>query len=195
MTCVYLCCQTVLQIRHTNEHVLLRPSGHNGVIRHYIPQLNSTDNLHSLLCFQVQLLYFYTKNKITSYLDSSYNNACSHSIPWQMHYTLNSCIRMEALRIMSTSGSLKVAGVLVSVGGTMIISLYRGKVLHLWSNHILHHHNEEHDVAVDAASHHRLRGTILLAGSSFMLACWYLIQVTVLILVASLLPCLILKTF
>ncbi|NP_001136497.1 uncharacterized protein LOC100216612 [Zea mays] len=95
-------------------------------------------------------------------------------------FILSFAFRMEALRIMSTSGSLKIAGVLVSVGGTMIISLYRGKVLHLWSNHILHHHNEEHDVAVDAASHHRLRGTILLAGSSFMLACWYLIQAKVL---------------
>lgn len=148
-----------------------------------------------ILSFAFRYNFSISTKKITSYLDSSYNNACSHWIPWQMHYIFNSCIRMEALRIMSTSGSLKIAGVLVSVGGTMIISLYRGKVLHLWSNHILHHHNEEHDVAVDAASHHRLRGTILLAGSSFMLACWYLIQVTVLILVASLLPCLIFKTF
>jgi hypothetical protein len=80
---------------------------------------------------------------------------------------------MEALRIMSMSGSLKIAGVLVSVGGTMIISLYKGKILHLW-NPVLHPHNKE---PVDAASHHQLRGTILLAGSSFTLACWYLIQV------------------
>jgi hypothetical protein len=51
----------------------------------------------------------------------------------------------------------------------------QGKVLHLWNVLILHHHSEEHVGAVDAASHHRLRGTILLAGNSFMLACWYLI--------------------
>lgn len=79
---------------------------------------------------------------------------------------------------MSMSGSLKIAGVVISIGGTMIISLYKGKILHLW-NPILHHHNEEH---VDAASR-QLRGSILLAGSSFMLACWYLIQVTVLFMV------------
>jgi hypothetical protein len=69
--------------------------------------------------------------------------------------------------MMSMPGSLKIAGVVVSVGGTMIISLYKGKILHLW-NPVLHRHNEEH---VDSAIH-QLRGSILLAGNSFMLACW-----------------------
>uniref|UniRef100_A0A0Q3R3C6 WAT1-related protein n=1 Tax=Setaria italica TaxID=4555 RepID=A0A0Q3R3C6_SETIT len=49
---------------------------------------------------------------------------------------------MEALHIRSMLGLLKIAGVLLSVGGTMIISLYKGKILHLW-NPILHRHNEE----------------------------------------------------
>ena len=83
-----------------------------------------------------------------------------------------SCIRMEALHIRTMAGSLKVAGVLLSVGGTMIISLYKGEILHLW-NPILHLRSEEH-VGV---ARHQLRGTILLAGSTFMFACWYLIQV------------------
>ena len=83
-----------------------------------------------------------------------------------------SCIRMEALHIRTMAGSLKVAGVLLSVGGTMIISLYKGEILHLW-NPILHLRSEEH-VGV---ARHQLRGTFLLAGSTFMFACWYLIQV------------------
>ncbi|PUZ44207.1 hypothetical protein GQ55_8G071300 [Panicum hallii var. hallii] len=90
-------------------------------------------------------------------------------------FILSFVLRMEALHIRSMVGWLKITGVLLSVGGTMIISLYKGEVLHLW-NPILHHHNEEH---VDVASH-QLRGTILLAGSSFMFACWYLIQSKVL---------------
>ena len=79
---------------------------------------------------------------------------------------------MEALHIRTMAGSLKVAGVLLSVGGTMIISLYKGEILHLW-NPILHLRSEEH-VGV---ARHQLRGTFLLAGSTFMFACWYLIQV------------------
>ncbi|RLM68830.1 WAT1-related protein [Panicum miliaceum] len=90
-------------------------------------------------------------------------------------FILSFILRMEALHIRSVAGLLKITGLLLSVGGTMIISLYKGEVLHLW-NPILHSHSEEH---VDVASH-QLRGTILLAGSSFMFACWYLIQSKVL---------------
>ncbi|CAN6362678.1 unnamed protein product [Urochloa humidicola] len=91
-------------------------------------------------------------------------------------FILSFVLRMEALHIRSMAGLLKITGVLLSVGGTMIISLYKGKILHLW-NPIINRHNEEH---MNVASHHQLRGTILLAGSSFMFACWYLIQSKVL---------------
>jgi hypothetical protein len=60
MTCVTY--PNVMQICHTNEPILLRPSWHNGVIRYYIPQLSSIGNLHTFLRVQVQLLYFYKKN-------------------------------------------------------------------------------------------------------------------------------------
>ena len=45
---------------------------------------------------------------------------------------------MEALHIRSMAGLLKVAGVLLSVGGTMIISLYKGGILHLWNPFLEH---------------------------------------------------------
>lgn len=97
---------------------------------------------------------------------------------------------MEAFQIRSTAGSLKIAGVLLSVGGAMIVSLYKGKILHLW-HPIFHVHSEQH---VDAASH-QLRGSMLSAGSSFMFACWYLIQVMLIIVtmfsIILELPCLL----
>uniref|UniRef100_A0A453QQD2 WAT1-related protein n=1 Tax=Aegilops tauschii subsp. strangulata TaxID=200361 RepID=A0A453QQD2_AEGTS len=85
-------------------------------------------------------------------------------------------IRMETLRIWSAFRSLKVAGVLFSVGGTMLISLYKGKALHLW-NPILKIHPKEQ--TPEGASN-QLRGTIFLLGSSFTFACWYLLQSKVL---------------
>ncbi|KAL6643082.1 hypothetical protein ACP70R_021263 [Stipagrostis hirtigluma subsp. patula] len=86
-------------------------------------------------------------------------------------FILSIICRMESLQFGTTTGSLKIVGVLLSVGGTMLISLYKGKTLHLW-NSILHHHKEEQ---IQNASH-QLRGTILLLGSSFAFSCWYLIQ-------------------
>jgi drug/metabolite transporter (DMT)-like permease len=79
---------------------------------------------------------------------------------------------MESMGIGTIAGMLKIVGAVVSVGGTMLISLYKGKTLHLWDP-IFHHHDEE---STEVASY-QLRGTILLLGSSFTFSCWYLIQV------------------
>jgi hypothetical protein len=78
---------------------------------------------------------------------------------------------MERLKFATVAGSLKIVGVLASVGGTMVINLYKGNELHLWSS-LQYHKNEQTEVA----SHH-VRGTIFLVASSFAYACWYLIQV------------------
>ncbi|TVU37563.1 hypothetical protein EJB05_10885, partial [Eragrostis curvula] len=90
-------------------------------------------------------------------------------------FILSLISRLESLQFGSTAGWLKIGGVLLSVGGTMIISLYKGKVLHLWTS-IMHHHR---DGLVEVADH-QLRGTIFLVASTITFACWYLIQSKVL---------------
>lgn len=84
---------------------------------------------------------------------------------------------METLQITSKPGSLKISSVVLSVGGTMLISLYKGKTLHLW-NPIFEEHNKEKQLEVAS---NQLRGTIFLVASSFAFACWYIIQVTIII--------------
>lgn len=81
---------------------------------------------------------------------------------------------METLRLGTVPGSLKIVGVLLSVGGTMLVSFYKGKALHLWGPILQHHKYEQ----VRVANHH-VRGTILLLGSSLSFACWYPIQVII----------------
>ncbi|CAN6284414.1 unnamed protein product [Urochloa humidicola] len=86
-------------------------------------------------------------------------------------FILSLVFRLERLKFATVAGPLKIVGVLASVGGTMLITFYKGKALHLW-NSILQYHKDEH---TEVASNHR-RGTILLAASSFAYASWYLIQ-------------------
>jgi len=81
---------------------------------------------------------------------------------------------MERLKFATVAGSLKIVGVLASVGGAMVINLYKGNELHLWRSILQYHKNE----LTEVASNH-VRGTILLVASSFAYACWYLIQVLV----------------
>jgi hypothetical protein len=81
---------------------------------------------------------------------------------------------MERLKFSTVDGSLKIVGVLTSVGGTMVITFYKGNPLHLWNSILQYHSNEQTEVA-----RNHLRGTILLVASSFAYACWYLIQVLI----------------
>nr|XP_051203634.1 WAT1-related protein At5g64700-like isoform X3 [Lolium perenne] len=87
----------------------------------------------------------------------------------------NAFIGMETMQICSAAGSLKIVGVFLSVGGTMLISLYKGKTLHLWSPIFEYHKDKQLEVASN-----QLRGTIILVASSFAFACWYIIQSKVL---------------
>ncbi|XP_047043756.1 WAT1-related protein At5g64700-like [Lolium rigidum] len=90
-------------------------------------------------------------------------------------FVISLVLRMETLQICSAAGSLKIVGVFLSVGGTMLISLYKGKTLHLWSPIFEYHKDKQLEVASN-----QLRGTIILVASSFAFACWYIIQSKVL---------------
>ncbi|KAF7062415.1 hypothetical protein CFC21_069023 [Triticum aestivum] len=79
----------------------------------------------------------------------------------------------EPLDMRSLVGNIKVVGTLVCVGGTLVISLYKGKVLHLWPTNIIGYHPKQ---AGAAFGHHHVRGTILLITSSLSLAVWYTVQ-------------------
>ncbi|XP_037428328.1 WAT1-related protein At5g64700-like isoform X1 [Triticum dicoccoides] len=81
--------------------------------------------------------------------------------------------RKEPLDMRSLVGNIKVVGTLVCVGGTLVISLYKGKVLHLWPTNIIGYHPKQ---AGAAFGHHHVRGTILLITSSLSLAVWYTVQ-------------------
>ncbi|KAM3262384.1 hypothetical protein ACQJBY_052849 [Aegilops geniculata] len=81
--------------------------------------------------------------------------------------------RKESLDMRSLVGNIKVIGTLVCVGGTLVISLYKGKVLHLWPTNIIGYHPKQ---AGAAFGHHHVRGTVLLITSCLSLAVWYTVQ-------------------
>ncbi|TKV94460.1 hypothetical protein SEVIR_9G296600v4 [Setaria viridis] len=81
--------------------------------------------------------------------------------------------RKEPLNMKSLVGNIKVMGTIVCVGGTLVISLYKGKVLHLWPTNIIGYHTKHSGAAF---GHHHMRGTILLIVSCLSLAVWYTVQ-------------------
>ncbi|CAM0955028.1 unnamed protein product [Alopecurus aequalis] len=89
-------------------------------------------------------------------------------------------LRVEKLRIATCPGKMKVVGTAICVGGTMVISLYKGKLLHLWPTHLLKPHQQAAGTGSSIDDHHNmLLGTLFLAGSTLSYAFWFIIQVRV----------------
>jgi hypothetical protein len=85
---------------------------------------------------------------------------------------------VEKLKIATCPGKMKVVGTMICVGGTMVISLYKGKLLHLWPTHLLKPQLQAVGAVSAVPDHHNmLIGTLFLAGSSLSYAFWFIIQV------------------
>ncbi|CAL4916034.1 unnamed protein product [Urochloa decumbens] len=81
--------------------------------------------------------------------------------------------RKEPLNMRSLVGIIKVIGTVICVGGTLVISLYKGMVIHLWPTNIIGYHTKH---SGSAYGQHHMRGTILLIISCLSLAVWYTVQ-------------------
>ena len=81
---------------------------------------------------------------------------------------------MESLRLKSKEGSAKVVGALLCFGGALLLSLYSGKELHLFTPVIKGITKSSNGVA---GGQHHMRGTLLLLGDCICYAFWYPIQV------------------
>ncbi|PUZ73640.1 hypothetical protein GQ55_1G003600 [Panicum hallii var. hallii] len=84
-------------------------------------------------------------------------------------------LRLERLAARTWAGRMKMVGTAICVGGTMVTSLYRGRLLHPWPTHLLKHH-----AAAGVPAHHNMAlGTVYLCGSCLAYALWFIVQVRV----------------
>lgn len=88
---------------------------------------------------------------------------------------------METVGIRTMAGQAKVAGTLICVGGSMLMTFYKGSLIKMFPSHIHWKYAEEMtaaSVASPAAADHNLAlGAALVVGSCFAGAIWYIIQV------------------
>uniref|UniRef100_J3KTY2 WAT1-related protein n=1 Tax=Oryza brachyantha TaxID=4533 RepID=J3KTY2_ORYBR len=91
-------------------------------------------------------------------------------------------LRMEKLKLRTRPGMTKVIGTVICVGGTMVIGLYKGRLLHLWPTHRLTPAQLRSIGAGDAPGgspdhHSMLVGTLFLCGSCLSYAFWFIVQI------------------
>ena len=72
--------------------------------------------------------------------------------------------RAEKLVFRKWHGKMKLLGIVACAGGTMVVSLYKGKMLHHpWPTHLLR--PRTHTAAAPAAHHDMVVSTLFLCGS------------------------------
>lgn len=87
--------------------------------------------------------------------------------------------RMEEVSFKRRAGKLKIVGAILCVGGALITSLYKGKGFHIGHHVGLNISNYEPQPQPQPA--HWGRGTLLLVGSCFSYAIWFVVQVCLII--------------
>jgi hypothetical protein len=94
------------------------------------------------------------------------------------HLWMHSSFRAEKVALGKWPGRLKVLGALTCVGGTMVVSLLKGHLLHLWPTHLLKASRAAGTPAASGGRHRdMLTGTLFLCGSCLGYALWFIVQV------------------
>ncbi|KAL6861670.1 hypothetical protein ACP4OV_017370 [Aristida adscensionis] len=110
------------------------------------------------------------------YTTATFVTAFSNIAP-VLTFLLAVATRSEALNLRSKTGVAKLAGTLVSVGGAMVLTLYRGAALTRAAAPPRGLRHGGHEAAANAAGHGKWTlGTVAILGNCVCLSCWFLLQ-------------------
>ncbi|KAJ3691882.1 hypothetical protein LUZ61_021046 [Rhynchospora tenuis] len=140
--------------------------------------------LKGKILFQLFLCSIFgaTLNQISYFVGLKYSSptiacALSNMLP-AITFVMAIPFRMETVRIKTASGQAKVSGTLLCVGGSMLMTFYKGSIIKLWGPHI-HWRYAATATATSAStidSHHMAFGAVLVIASCFAWAVWFIIQ-------------------
>ncbi|XP_022140812.1 WAT1-related protein At1g43650-like isoform X2 [Momordica charantia] len=105
-------------------------------------------------------------------------------------FVISSVLGMEKVSVRRRAGKVKIVGAILCVGGALITVFYKGKGFHIGHHAIAGHRDVAapavifNEIEADAEAHWG-RGTLLLLGSCFCYAAWFVVQVKLLKLFPS----------
>ncbi|WVZ82955.1 hypothetical protein U9M48_030155 [Paspalum notatum var. saurae] len=108
--------------------------------------------------------------------DAAYSVTFLNLIPI-VTFVIAIMVRAEKLAALgSWPGMTKLLGALTCVGGTMVLSLLKGPLLHLWPTHLLKNYSHAPPAASNHGSGMVAAGTLFLCGSCLGYALWFIVQ-------------------
>ncbi|XP_027921867.1 WAT1-related protein At1g25270-like isoform X2 [Vigna unguiculata] len=85
--------------------------------------------------------------------------------------------RLEKLNMRSTAGKAKVVGTIIGIGGSMLLTFFKGQEIDVKSFHTALLHKNNHSLTLhNTDSSHRFLGALCGFGSCFSFALWLIIQ-------------------
>ncbi|KAK9218029.1 hypothetical protein WN943_006663 [Citrus x changshan-huyou] len=106
---------------------------------------------------------------------ATFTSAMFNLVP-AVTFVLATSIGSEKLGIRTRAGKAKVLGTLIGIIGAMLLTLYKGVEIKIWSTHVdlLHHAGVRHMASSNAGK--RLIGSLLTLGSCLSYALWLIVQ-------------------
>ncbi|PIA47736.1 hypothetical protein AQUCO_01400382v1 [Aquilegia coerulea] len=118
-------------------------------------------------CSLGQNLYVASLN-LTS---TTFASAMSNLTP-AITFIMANAFRLEKMTMKTLGGKAKVLGTLVGIGGAMLLTVYKGRQINLWSTHMINAHDDH--IRHVAKSH--ILGSLLALCSCFSFALWLIVQ-------------------
>ncbi|KAJ0979982.1 hypothetical protein J5N97_015456 [Dioscorea zingiberensis] len=132
--------------------------------------------------FQIFLcsLFGATMNQLMYFIGLKYSSptvacALSNMLP-AITFIMAVPFRMETVGIKTVAGQAKVAGTALCVGGSMLMTFYKGSLVKMWPSQIHWRYAEQMTADVAPADHNLVLGAALVIGSCFAWAIWFIIQ-------------------
>ncbi|GLJ17400.1 hypothetical protein SUGI_0302480 [Cryptomeria japonica] len=127
--------------------------------------------ISSLLGLTLSQNLYYTG---MDYTTATFSTALLNLVP-AVTFLMAIVFRMESLSIRSLAGQAKIVGTLVSVGGAMTMTFYKGIKIQLWSSpfHLNQHSKSDHK------TEDLTKGSLLLTMGVISFSAWYILQTSI----------------
>ncbi|EOX92386.1 Auxin-induced protein 5NG4, putative isoform 1 [Theobroma cacao] len=107
---------------------------------------------------------------------ATFATAMSNLIP-AATFILVITLRLERLAIRTLEGTAKLVGTVLSIGGAMVLTFYKGREISLWSTSInLAKYDEDHLIEAHPSLRNQALGSVLALAACLCYAIWYIIQ-------------------
>ncbi|XP_077218380.1 nodulin MtN21 /EamA-like transporter family protein isoform X2 [Tasmannia lanceolata] len=148
----------------------------------YFWERKTREKITKTILFQIFLCSIFgaTMNQCLYYLGLKYSSttiACAlNNLLPAVIFIMAVPFRMETVGIKKAAGQAKIIGTILCVGGAMLMTFYKGELIHIWESNIHWRYAIDMRHRGSHNGQNMVLGCMLVVGSCFGWAIWFIIQ-------------------